>query len=761
MCSSDLVKTFTCSVCGETKAEVLTKLEHTWDNGVETVPATTTSEGVTTFTCTTCGATITEPIPKKDDGGSTPPPVHTHTWNAGEITTAATCTKTGVKTSTCTSCGATKTETIPTIAHTEVIDAAVPATCTETGLTEGKHCSVCNTVLVAQAVAPAKGHSEAIDAAVPATCTATGLTQGKHCSVCNEVLVAQSVVPAKGHTEVIDAAVAATCTATGLTQGKHCSVCNAVLVAQTVVPAKGHTEIIDAAVAATCTETGLTQGKHCSVCNEVLVAQTIVPAKGHTEVIDAAVPATCTETGLTQGKHCSVCNAVLVAQTVVPAKGHTEIIDAAVAATCTTTGLTQGKHCSVCNTVLVAQTIVPAKGHTEVVDAAVPATCTKTGLTQGKHCSVCNTVLVAQTVVPAKGHTEVIDAAVEPTATKTGLTEGKHCSVCNTVLVAQTVIPAKGYVVTFKDWNGTVLKSQNVQAGQAATAPANPTRTGYRFTGWDKTFSNINADTIVTAQYIQQFTVTFKDWDGTTLKSQTLDSGSSATAPSNPTRSGYRFTGWDKAFANITTNTTVTAQYIQQFTVTFKDWDGTTLKSQTVDSGTAATAPSDPTREDYVFAGWDKAFNHVTGNLTVTATYQEAITNPTFVVGHTSASAGATEVTVSVSVKKNPGVAGAVLKLSYNSKLTLKSATPGAAFSYLDYTKPGKFVNNCKFVWDSQDGMATDNGVVITFTFDVSNTAIISGEKLGISISYADGDIYDDHMNDVDFDIVNGYILVD
>ena len=253
-------------------------------------------------------------------------------------------------------------------------------TCIENGI-EADICDHCGDRLAERNVS-ALGHTKVIDKAVAPTCTETGLTEGKHCSVCNEVLVKQTVVDALGHTEVIDKAVAPTCIETGLTEGKHCSVCNTVLVPQEVVKANGHTEVIDKAVAPTCTETGLTEGKHCSVCNTVLVPQEIVKANGHTEVIDKAVDPTCTETGLTEGKHCDVCKEVLVKQTVVDALGHTEVIDKAVAPTCTTTGLTEGKHCSVCNTVLVSQTIVDALGHNyesaETLDA-INYTCTICG----------------------------------------------------------------------------------------------------------------------------------------------------------------------------------------------------------------------------------------------------------------------------------------------------------------------------------------------------------------------------------------------
>ena len=304
-----------CSVCGtviKAQEEIPAK-GHTEVIDAAKAP-TCTETGLTEGKhCSVCHAVIVE---QKEI------PALGHSWGEWTVTTPASCTATGEKTRTCDRCAATEKRELAKTGHTEVVDPAVGATCTEPGKTEGKHCSVCNAVIKAQEVIPAKGHTEVIDTAVAPTCTEPGKTEGKHCSVCNTVLVAQEVIPAKGHTEVIDEAIEATCTTPGKTEGKHCSVCNEVIVAQTEVPAKGHTEVVDLAVEATCTAPGKTEGKHCSVCGEVITAQETVPAKGHTEVVDPVVEATCTKPGKTEGKHCSVCNEVLVAQKVVSAKGH-------------------------------------------------------------------------------------------------------------------------------------------------------------------------------------------------------------------------------------------------------------------------------------------------------------------------------------------------------------------------------------------------------------------------------------------------------
>ena len=361
---------------------------------------------------------------------------------------APTCTSTGLTSGKkCTVCDKVTVAqvVVDATAHVEVETPAVMPTCTEVGYTAGKKCVVCNVATVAPVSIPAIGHVIVDVPAVEPTCTEAGLTAGKKCVVCAEAVVPQTKINALGHVEVTLPAVDATCTENGLTAGKKCTVCKEVTVAQVVVAATGHKEETIAGKAATCTENGLTDGKKCTVCKEVTVAQKEIAAIGHIETSIKAEAPTCTETGLSAGKKCTVCGEVTKAQTTVPALGHYEATISGKAATCTEAGITDGKKCTVCGEVTVAQKEIPAKGHKEVVIASVAATCTTAGKTEGKKCSVCGEVTVAQKEIAAVGHKEVVVAGKDATCTEAGKTEGKKCSVCGEVIVAQKEVAAKGH----------------------------------------------------------------------------------------------------------------------------------------------------------------------------------------------------------------------------------------------------------------------------------------------------------------------------
>ena len=202
-------------------------------------------------------------------------------------------------------------------------------------------------------------------------------------------------------------------------------------------------------------------------------------------------------------------------------------------------------------------------------------------------------------------------------------------TISSCVLTGTATASMKGSAIITVDGTTVTSGTQftiNLGTANNTTSVTTTAKGGNKNTKGTVSFSNL----VYTVNYEEAiapkpaYTVTFKDWDGTTLKTQTVEEGSGATAPNNPTRDGYDFTGWDVSFSNITSNLTVTAQYsIKTYIVTFKDHDGTTLKTQTVTHGNAAIAPSDPTRDGYNFTGWDKSFNNIISNLTVTAQYTQ------------------------------------------------------------------------------------------------------------------------------------------
>ena len=375
-------------------------------------------------------------------------------------TGSETCTADGTKTAKCEFCDVTDTVTDPKTAlgHTAadaVEENRVEPTCTKEGSYDSVvYCSVCKAELSREAKTIDKlPHTSVVDAAVAPTCTETGLTEGSHCSVCNTVLVAQKTVDALGHTPaaaVEENRVEPTCTKEGSYDSVvYCSVCDAELSREAkTIDKLAHTPAVDAAVAPTCTETGLTEGSHCSVCNTVLVAQQTVDALGHsfTNYVSNS-DATCTADGTKTAK-CDRCDATDTVADKDSALGHN--MGAYVetkAPTCTEKG-EERSDCSRCDYFETRE--LKALGHTAaaaVEENRVEPTCTKEGSYDSVvYCSVCDAELSREAkTIDKLAHTPAVDAAVAPTCTETGLTEGSHCSVCNTVLVAQETVKALGH----------------------------------------------------------------------------------------------------------------------------------------------------------------------------------------------------------------------------------------------------------------------------------------------------------------------------
>ena len=237
-CTEEGVRTYTChNDSGHTYSETIQPMGHNYpDEGVEENRVEPTCEGKGSFDtveyCTVCGEELTRVTTELDPIG--------HNWSDGEITTPATCTTDGVKTYTCKNDAShTYTETVSATGHTSVTDAAEEPTCTETGLTEGSHCSTCGEILVAQEVISATGHDwNDGEITTPATCATDGV---KTYTCKNDASHTYTeTISASGHTSVTDAAVEPTCTETGLTEGSHCSTCGEILVAQEIVSATGH-----------------------------------------------------------------------------------------------------------------------------------------------------------------------------------------------------------------------------------------------------------------------------------------------------------------------------------------------------------------------------------------------------------------------------------------------------------------------------------------------------------------------------------------
>ena len=188
------------------------------------------------------------------------------------------------------------------------------------------------------------------------------------------------------------------------------------------------------------------------------------------------------------------------------------------------------------------------------------------------------------------------------------------------------------YTITFDTNGGSEIAPITQDYGTEITVPDNPTRKGYTFKGWDKEIPETmpTENMTVKAQWeINQYAITFDTNGGSEIAPITQDYGTAITAPADPTREGYTFIGWDRDIPEImpAENITVTAQWeINRYTITFDTAGGSEIAPITQDYGTNITAPADPTREGYTFIGWDKAIPTTmpAENITVTAQWKDS-----------------------------------------------------------------------------------------------------------------------------------------
>ena len=187
------------------------------------------------------------------------------------------------------------------------------------------------------------------------------------------------------------------------------------------------------------------------------------------------------------------------------------------------------------------------------------------------------------------------------------------------------------YTITFDTNGGSEIAPITQDYGTEITAPDNPIRKGYTFKGWDKEIpETMPAENMtVKAQWeINQYTIAFDTNGGSEIAPITQDYGTEITAPANPTRKGYTFKGWDKEIPKTmpAENITVKAQWeINQYTITFDTNGGSEIAPITQDYGTEITAPANPTRKGYTFKGWDKEIPETmpAENITITARWKD------------------------------------------------------------------------------------------------------------------------------------------
>ena len=166
------------------------------------------------------------------------------------------------------------------------------------------------------------------------------------------------------------------------------------------------------------------------------------------------------------------------------------------------------------------------------------------------------------------------------------------------------------YTINFDTDGGTEIAPITKDYNTAVTAPADPTKTGYTFVGWDKEIpTTMPAEnmTIKALWTINKYMLTYKV-DGDVYKQFEIEYNSAITPEPAPEKEGYTFSGWSEIPSTMPANDVeVTGTFnVNKYKVTFIS-DGVTIKEETLDFGTAITAPEDPKKVGHTFTGWNPA----------------------------------------------------------------------------------------------------------------------------------------------------------
>ncbi len=247
------------------------------------------------------------------------------------------------------------------------------------------------------------------------------------------------------------------------------------------------------------------------------------------------------------------------------------------------------------------------------------------------------------------------------------------------------------------------------------------------------------------AEEVPTYTVVFKDYDGTKLDKQKVDYGDAATAPDNPEREGYVFTGWDKVYENVTKDLIVQAEYGEQadYTISFETADGDSVWEKTVELGSEVNELLIPTKDDYVFEGWSKdgtlkdtPFTYkYEADITLTAEWRhedllyEIYDEEVFITGYDG---GENHLELPNFINERPVVRieedafrnSSIMEIEIPANVRTISS---GAFSSTDYLETVTF--------ESGSNLETIEGIGISFSFGAFNRSSISSIEIPASVT--------------------------